>query len=43
MLKGIFLRIFSRDNVLALLLALIASALVVFTADVTPDWIYQGF
>jgi hypothetical protein len=37
------LRIFSRENLLALLLALIMLALVIFTADVTPGWIYQGF
>lgn len=35
--------IFSRENMLALALALIAIALVIFTADTTPDWIYQGF
>lgn len=35
--------IFSRENLLAFLLALIVIALVVFTADVTPEWIYQGF
>ena len=43
MLKKIFYSIFSRENLLALLLALIMIALVVFTADVTPSWIYQGF
>jgi len=43
LLKNIFLRIFSRENMLALLLALIAIALVIFTTDVTPEWIYQGF
>lgn len=36
-------RIFSRENMLALALALIIIALIVFTADVTPEWIYQGF
>jgi len=36
-------RIFSRENMLALALALIVIALIVFTADVTPNWIYQGF
>ena len=36
-------RIFSRENMLALALALIVIALIVFTADVTPQWIYQGF
>lgn len=35
--------IFSRENMLALALALIVIALVVFTADTTPEWIYQGF
>jgi lipopolysaccharide/colanic/teichoic acid biosynthesis glycosyltransferase len=43
MLKRLFATIFSRENLLALLLALIAIALVIFTADTTPDWIYQGF
>lgn len=38
-----FKRIFSRENMLALMLALIVIALIVFTADVTPNWIYQGF
>lgn len=41
--KNLFNSIFSRENLLALLLALIMVALVVFTADVTPQWIYQGF
>lgn len=36
-------RIVSRENMLALALALIVIALIVFTADVTPNWIYQGF
>ncbi len=35
--------IFTRENMLALLLALILIALVIFTADTTPTWIYQGF
>ena len=43
MLRKIMNSIFSRENLLALLLALIVIALVVFTADTTPDWIYQGF
>jgi len=36
-------RIFTRENILALLLCLILIALVVFTADSSPTWIYQGF
>jgi hypothetical protein len=43
MIKKIYSAIFSRENMLALLLALIVIALVVFTADTTPNWIYQGF
>jgi hypothetical protein len=35
--------IFSRENLLALLLAFIVIVLVVFTANTTPNWIYQGF
>ncbi len=35
--------LFSYENLLALLLALVMIALVVFTADVSPAWIYQGF
>lgn len=36
-------RLFSRENLLAFLLCLILIALVVFTADSSPTWIYQGF
>ena len=41
--QNLLKRIFSRENVLAMTLALIIVALIVFTADVTPEWIYQGF
>ena len=41
--QNLLKRIFSRENVLAMTLALIVIALIVFTADVTPEWIYQGF
>jgi hypothetical protein len=43
MWKKIYNAIFTRENMLALLLALILIALVIFTADTTPTWIYQGF
>jgi lipopolysaccharide/colanic/teichoic acid biosynthesis glycosyltransferase len=43
MLKRLIASVFSRENMLALALALIVLALVIFTADTTPDWIYQGF
>ncbi len=35
--------IFNRENLLALILALLLIALVIFTADTSPTWIYQGF
>jgi hypothetical protein len=35
--------LFSRENLLALLLCLILIALVIVTADKSPQWIYQGF
>ena len=36
-------RILTRQNILALGLCLIVILLVVVTADVAPQWIYQGF
>jgi len=36
-------RIFTRENLLALILCLILVALVILTADSAPIWIYQGF
>lgn len=37
-------RIFvNHENWLALALALIVVALLIFTADTSPTWIYQGF
>jgi len=35
--------LFTRENFLAFLLCLILIALVIFTADTSPTWIYQGF
>lgn len=42
-MKKIIDIIFTRENLLALLLCLILIALVIFTADTSPTWIYQGF
>ncbi|MGQ9832877.1 MAG: hypothetical protein ACUVRJ_03610 [Candidatus Villigracilaceae bacterium] len=42
-MKRIFSRIFSYENLLALLLCIILIALTIFTVDTTPTWIYQGF
>ncbi|KAF0109582.1 MAG: hypothetical protein FD147_2184 [Chloroflexi bacterium] len=36
-------RIFSRENLWALVFALALALLVIFTADSAPLWIYQGF
>jgi hypothetical protein len=35
--------LFSRENLLALALCVILIAVVVLTADTSPQWIYQGF
>jgi hypothetical protein len=43
MLRKIWGAVFNRENWLALLLALILIALVIFTADTSSTWIYQGF
>lgn len=37
------LKIFSRENALALALCLIVILLVIVTSDSAPQWIYQGF
>jgi hypothetical protein len=36
-------RLFSRENVFALLLCAIIVLLIIITADSSPQWIYQGF
>lgn len=43
MWKKLLSVVFCKENLLALLLALILVALVIFTADTSPTWIYQGF
>jgi len=42
-MKKLYNIIFTRENLLALILCLILIALVIFTADTSPTWIYQGF
>ncbi len=37
------LKIFSPENILAFVLFLIVIALIIFTTDSSPVWIYQGF
>jgi len=34
---------FTRENLIALAVCLMLIALVVLTADSSPQWIYQGF
>jgi hypothetical protein len=36
-------KLFSRENVFALLLCVIVLLLIIVTADSSPQWIYQGF
>ena len=43
MAKKILAKIFSRENLLAILLCLILIALTIVSADTSPTWIYQGF
>ncbi len=42
-MKKIFDILFTRENLLALLLCLILITIIIFTADTSPTWIYQGF
>lgn len=43
MIRKLLQKIFSRENLLAILLCLILIGLTIFSADATPAWIYQGF
>jgi hypothetical protein len=36
-------RLFSRENLLAVLLCLLAILLLIAATDSAPQWIYQGF
>ena len=42
-LKRLWERIATPENVWALVLFLIVLALIIFTTDSSPAWIYQGF
>ncbi len=42
-LRSFLSRMFTRENLWALVLCLILVALVIFTASASPQWIYQGF
>ena len=36
-------KVFSRENLYALLLCLVLVAIIILTASQAPQWIYQGF
>lgn len=36
-------RLFNRENLIALAVCLMLTAILVLTADSAPQWIYQGF
>jgi hypothetical protein len=36
-------RFATKENLIALLLCLLLIAILIFTADSSPQWIYQGF
>lgn len=42
-MRSVFKWLFSRENLWAVLLCLILILLVIFTAETSPTWIYQGF
>ncbi len=42
-LHSLLRRIFSRENLFALLLCAILVLVIIVTADSAPQWIYQGF
>ena len=41
--KDLGRRIFTRQNLWALVLCLVIILVIIFTADTAPLWIYQGF
>jgi hypothetical protein len=42
-IASVLKKIFSRENMFALLLCLIVVMVIIVTADSSPQWIYQGF
>lgn len=43
LIRSLLGRLFSRENVFALLLCVIIILVIIVTADSSPQWIYQGF
>jgi len=42
-MKRLLEKTFTRENLLSVVLCLMAIALLIMTADSSPTWIYQGF
>jgi hypothetical protein len=42
-MQSLLKRIFSRENLIALLVCLLILALIIVTSESAPQWIYQGF
>jgi len=43
LIKTFLRRLFSRENLFALLLCVIAILVIILTTSAAPRWIYQGF
>gem|GEM_PF-601510 len=43
MFSSMIRKLFSRENLAALLLCLVVILVLILTADQSPQWIYQGF
>jgi hypothetical protein len=41
--RSLLRRVFTRENLIAALLALMLMLIIILTADSSPQWIYQGF
>ena len=42
-MRNFIIRLFSRENLYALLLCLMLITILVLTSSQAPQWIYQGF
>jgi hypothetical protein len=43
LVKNLLRRLFTRENLYAILLCLILIWIIIMTAATSPQWIYQGF
>lgn len=41
--KKMLRKIFSRENLIALVLSILILLVIILSADTEPQWIYQGF